>query len=125
MRLSGMTDITAVSVTIKPELLSSILSLSPVSRISFRSLNVRLGQTMNFGDGSFLLTAGREVLLEDLHTDGEFSLDGYMILDTASMKIGRADAKLEVPEMFRANMNMMKNFLPLVEEGGKWYLRRK
>ena len=53
------------------------------------------------------------------------SLDGYMTLDTSSMRIGRAEAKLTVPEAFSQNMNIVKNFLPVVEEGGTWYLRRK
>ena len=80
---------------------------------------------MNFGDGGFLLTAGREILLEELRTNGEFSLDGYMTVDTSAMKIGEADAKLSVPEAFSQNMSMIQNFLPLVQEGGTWYLRRK
>ena len=125
VKLSGMANISLTSVTVKPELIASILSLSPVCRITFTGGNVRLGQTMNFGDGRFLLTAGREILLEDMRTNGEFSLDGYMTLDTSSMRIGRAEAKLTVPEAFSQNMNIVKNFLPVVEEGGTWYLRRK
>ena len=125
VKLSGMANISLSSVTIKPELTASILSLAPVCRITFTGGNVRLGQTMNFGDGRLLLTAGREILLEDMKTNGEFSLDGYMTIDTSTLRIGHADAKLTVPEEFSQNMNMMKNFLPIVEEGGTWYLRRK
>lgn len=125
VKLSGMANISLISVTVKPEIITSILSLAPVCRITFTGGNVRLGQTMNFGDGRFLLTAGREILLEDMKTNGEFSLDGYMTIDTSAMRIGHADAKLSVPEEFSQNMNVMKNFLPIVEEGGIWYLRRK
>ena len=125
VKLSGMANISLSSVTIKPELTASILSLAPVCRITFTGGNVRLGQTMNFGDGRLLLTAGREILLEDMKTNGEFSLDGYITIDTSTLRIGHADAKLTVPEEFSQNMNMMKNFLPIVEEGGTWYLRRK
>ena len=125
LTLSGMSDISMSSITITPQIITSILSISPVCRITFKGASVRLGQTIRLGDGEFLLTAGREILLEDMHTDGEFSLDGYMTVDTSSMKIGRAEAKLKVPETFAPNMNMLKNFLPLVQDNGTWYLRRK
>lgn len=125
LTLSGMANVSMSSVTVKPDFIASALSLSPVCDISFKGGNVRLGQTMNFGDGGFLLTAGREIILENLRTNGDFSLDGYMTVDTSTMKIGHADAKLEVPDVFARNMDMMRNFLPLVQEGGKWYLRRK
>ena len=125
LKISGMVDVTLGSVTIKPDMTASILSLSPVCGITFKDCNIRLGQTMNFGSGGFLLTYGREVILEGLHTDGDFSLDGYMTVNTATMKIGRADALLEVPPEFSQNMSIVSSFLPLVQEGGKWYLRRK
>ena len=125
LTLSGMADISLSSVTIQPLLTASVLSLAPVCAISFTGASMRLGQTMRFGDGGFLLTAGREILLEDLHTNGDFALDGYITLDTAAMRIARADAKIKLPASLSANMNLLKNFLPLVEEGGNWYLRRK
>ena len=125
LKLSGMADVSMTSLTVKPDIVSSILSLSPVCGITFRGANIRLGMTMNFGDGGFLLTAGNEILLEDLHTNGEFSLDGYMTLDLANMKIARANAKMSVPEVFSQNMGMLRNFLPIVQEGGTWYLRRE
>ena len=74
LTLSGIADVSLSSITIQPEMITSILSLAPVCRITFRGANVRLGQIMNFGDGGFLLTAGREVLLEDLRTTGNFRL---------------------------------------------------
>ena len=125
LTLAGMADISLSSVTIKPDIVASILSIAPVCEITFKGGNVRLGQVMNFGDGGFLLTAGSEILLENLRTNGEFSLNGYITVDTSSMKIGRADARLDVPEAFSQNMGMLRNFLPLVQEGDKWYLRRK
>lgn len=126
MKLSGITDISLSSITIKPRFAASVLSLAPVCDIAFKGANVRLGQTMNIGDGGFLLTLGRnEILLENLHTNGEFSLNGYMTVDRSNMKIGRAEARIEVPESFTQNMNMIKNFLPIVQEGDRWYLRRK
>ena len=81
---------------------------------------------MNFGDAGFLLTAGLGgILLEQLRTNGDFALNGYLSLDLARMRIARAEARLNVPEEFEKNLETMKNFLPLVKEGGRWYLRRK
>ncbi len=125
LTLTGMADISLSSITIKPNIAASILSIAPVCEISFKGGSVRLGQTMRFGDGGFLLTAGREILLENLHTNGEFSLNGYLTIDTANMKIGHADARLDMPEEFSQNMGIVRNFLPLEQEGGKWYLRRR
>ncbi|MBQ6971298.1 MAG: hypothetical protein IJP86_02965 [Synergistaceae bacterium] len=125
LTLSGMVEISLGSVTVRPAFLSSILSLAPVCDITFRGGSVRLGQTMNFGDGGFLLTAGREVLLENLRTNGDFSLNGYMTIDTSAMRIGHAEARLDVPETFSQNMGVLRNLLPLVQEGDRWYLRRK
>ena len=124
LTLSGMPNISISSVTIKPEYLSSLATLSPVCDITFKGANIRVGQALNLGDGGFLLTAGNEILLENLRTNGEFSLSGYMTIDMSSMRIGRADARLEVPESFSQNMGMLRNFLPLLQEGDKWYLRR-
>lgn len=123
--LSGMADVSLSSVTVKPEIIASILSLSPVCDITFKGGNMRLGQTMNFGDGGFLLTAGHEILLENLRTNGDFRLNGYVTVDPSAMKIGRAEARLDVPEAFEQGMGMMRNFLPLVQEGDQWYLRRR
>lgn len=126
LALGGMADVSLESVTIKPQITASILSLAPVCDITFKGGNIRLGQSMRFGDGGVLLTAGRdEILFENLRTNGEFSLNGYMTINPSAMRIGRADARLEVPEAMRGNMDMLRNFLPLVQEGGNWYLRRK
>ena len=124
LTLTGMPSVSLSSVTIKPEYLSSLATLSPVCNITFKGGNIRLGQSLNLGDGGFLLTAGKEIMLENLRTNGEFSLNGYMTIDTSSMRIGHADARLEVPGSFSQNMGMLRNFLPLVQEGDKWYLRR-
>ena len=124
LSLSGMADISLRSVTVRPQFVASILTLSPVCEISFTDCNVRLGMTMNFGDGGFLLTAGKEILLENLRTNGDFRLNGYLTVDTSTMRIGHADARFEVPETFSQNMGMIRNFLPLVQEGDSWYLRR-
>ncbi len=126
LTLSGMANISFSSVTLRPRILASILGLAPVCDISFRGGSVQIGQVMSIGDGGVLVTVNRnEAMLEQLHTNGDFSLNGYMTIDMGTRKIGRADARLDVPEQFAANMGMMRNFLPLVQEGGRWYLRRK
>ena len=86
-----------------------------------------MGQKMDLGDGGFLLTASpSEVLLEGLHSDGDFSLDGFLTIDPVRMKIGRAETAVRVPASFEENMNTLKSFLPLVREGnGNWFLRRQ
>ncbi|MBQ7169746.1 MAG: hypothetical protein IJR63_07600 [Synergistaceae bacterium] len=125
LTLSGMANISLSSVTVKPDIASSLLSIAPVCDITFKGASVRLGQVMYFGDGGFLLTAGREIMLEDLRSNGEFSLSGYLTINPSSMRIGRANARLDVPEEFSANMGLLRNFLPLVQEGDTWYLRRE
>ena len=126
LALNGTVNLSFSSITIRPRILSSILSLGLVSNISFKGLNIQVGQVMNFGDGRVLLTAGLNgILLEQLRTNGDFAVNGYLTIDPARMKIGQAEARLNVPEEFARNMEMLKNFLPLVQEGGRWYLRRK
>ena len=125
VRISGMTDISLSSLTIRPRFWASILSLGIVCDVEFKGCNIRLGQNMNVGDGGFLLTVkAPQILLEGLRTNGEFSLNGYITLDSSTMKISHAEARLTVPESFSQNMSVLRNFLPLVQEGGRWYLRR-
>ena len=125
VRISGMTDISLSSLTIRPRFWASILSLGLVCDVEFKGCNIRLGQNMNVGDGGFLLTVKvPQILLEELRTNGEFSLNGYITLDSSTMKISHAEARLTVPESFSQNMSVLRNFLPLVQEGGRWYLRR-
>jgi len=125
LTLNGAANISVSSITIKPQFLASVLSLAPVCDIKFTGAGVRLGQTLNFGDGGFLLTAGRyEILLENLKTNGDFALNGFVTFNLVTMKLGHSDARLDVPENFAQNMGMLKNFLPIVQEGDRWHLRR-
>ena len=125
LALSGMANLRFSSVTLRPRIAASILSLAPVCDVSFRGGSVQLGQVMSFGDGGVLLTVGRrEILLEQLRTNGDFSVNGYITINTQNMRVGRTDARIDVPENFSGNMGLLRNFLPLVQEGGRWYLRR-
>ncbi|MBQ3401776.1 MAG: hypothetical protein IJG65_00180 [Synergistaceae bacterium] len=120
---SGMGNVSFSSVTLRPRFIASILSLAPVCDVEFRGGSVTFVVTANFGDGRLLLTAGsNEVLLENVHTNGDFSLNGYMTLNVSTMKIGHADARLDPPEGM--NMDIFRSMLPLVREGDRWYLRR-
>ena len=124
--LSGMAEISVSSVTFKPEIMRSILTVAPVCGIEFEGLSVRMGQTFRFGNGGLLLTlSGGEIVLENLHTDGEFSLNGWITADPVNMKIVHADAEMGMPEEFSRNIGILRNVLPLEQEGGRWYLRRK
>lgn len=125
LTLSGMFNISFGSITIRPQILSSLLSLAPVCDVAFRGLGIQMGQIMSFGDGGFMLTAGREILLENLRSNGDFSLNGYITVDTSTMRIGRAECRFDIPESFVNNMTMLQSFLPLVGEGTRWNLRRR
>lgn len=125
LTLSGMANVSFSSVTIRPRFLASVTNLAPTAEISFKGGSVQIGQVINFGDGGFTLIAKpSEIMLDQLRTNGEFGINGYMSINTASMRIGRADARLNVPEEFLPNMEMMMNFLPLMRAGDTWYLRR-
>ena len=126
LALEGRFNISFSSLTIRPRLLSSLLSLAGVCNIDFRSCNITLGQRLNIGDGHFLMTATpSEVLLEDLRTNGDFRINGYLTVNTSTMKIGQAEARINVPEEFAAGLNLLKSFLPLEQDkNGQWYLRR-
>ena len=129
LTLRGMANFSFSSMTFRPCILASVLSFAPVSDITFSGGNVQLGAVLNLGDGGVLVTAQRsETLFENLRSDGDFAINGYMTVNLETMKIVRAEARIEkVPETFAENMGMLKNFsqLPLVEEGDGWYLRRK
>ena len=125
LAINGMANFKFSSVTLRPRPAQSLMNLAPVCEVSFRGGSVQLGQVLTLGDGGVTVIAGRsEVMLEDLRTNGEFGLNGWLTINTQSMRIGRADARLNVPESFAQNMSLLRNFLPLVQEGNRWYLRR-
>ena len=125
LRLNGVANLSFSSITIKPAIISSVLGLAPVCDIKFKNGSLQLGQVMNFGDGSFILTAGKEILLENLRTTGDFAINGFISINPATMRLGRTEALLNFPEEFERNMATLRNFLPVVQENGRWYLRRR
>lgn len=125
LALNGLANVKFSSITLRPRPLMSILSLGAVCDVSFRGGSLQLGQTLNIGDGGVTVTAGRrEVMLEGLRTNGEFGINGWLTLNPQTMRIGRAEARLNVPPSFAQNMQMLQNFLPLTRVGDRWYLRR-
>ncbi|MCR4819474.1 MAG: hypothetical protein K5841_11010 [Fretibacterium sp.] len=127
LSVRGFVNLSFASVTLRPQLLASLMSLTPVCEVAFRGGSMTMGQKLILGDGGFLLTASpNEVLLEGLHSDGDFALDGFLAIDPARMKIRRAETAVRVPPSFEENMNTLRSFLPLVKEGnGNWFLRRQ
>ena len=65
-----------------------------------------------------------EIELEDMRTNGDLSLNGSLSVNPSTQKIVHASARVNVPEALAQHMNMLRSFLPLVQEGGRWYLRR-
>lgn len=126
LELGGFVKLSFESLTIRPQFFAGLLALAPVCEVRFREGLMTMGQPMAFGEGELLLTASpREILLEKLLTRGDFAVKGFLTVDPARMKIGRAEASVAVPADFESNMETLKGFLPLVKEGDNWYLRRE
>lgn len=126
LSIGGFVSLSLESVTITPQLGASVMALAPMCSVSFKGGSMTMGQVMDLGSGRFLLTAGmNEIMLENIRTNGDFALNGFMSVIPSTMRIGRAEASLRIPESFESNMETLTNFLPLVREGnGNWFLRR-
>ena len=125
--LSGFARFSFESLTFRPQLLSSLLAVTPVFSLSFKAGGMFLGSPVSLGDGEVLVTASPEgVLLERLRSNGDFAINGFIAINPAQMRISRAEAALDVPASLAENMETLKAFLPLVQEGdGRWFLRRE
>ncbi|MBQ3377888.1 MAG: hypothetical protein IJG62_06415 [Synergistaceae bacterium] len=127
LEIAGFTNFSFDSLTIRPQILASLMNFAPVCDIRFRGGSMTMGQKINFGDGSLLLTASpNNILIENLRTNGDFAVNGFLAVNPAQSRISRAEASLQVPAEFESNMQTLKNFLPLVQDkNGNWFLRRK
>ena len=126
LEIAGITNFSFDSLTIRPEFLASLMNFAPVCDIRFRGGSMTMGQKIDFGDGSLLLTASpNNILIENLRTNGDFAVNGFIEINPAQTRISRAEASLRVPPEFENNMQTLQNFLPLVREGSNWFLRRK
>ena len=125
LSMSGMVNIRFGTIIIRPKILTSIISLSGVCDIEFRDAQLQLGRTMKLGNGSCMLTLSPpEIIMENIRTAGELSVEGSVSFNPQAMRITRASARVVVPEELSPALEAMRNFLPLVHEGGNWYLRR-
>ena len=108
--------------------MQSIIQFSPVISISFT-------------DGKLLLPGGNEaemrtgnvevslkngiLLLKNLKSTGELSLDGNIAIDLNGVKIDNADLMIRPPEKIEPSLDLMKVMLPLTQESqGIWRLKR-
>lgn len=125
IRVAGGVNINFREAEFVPSWLGSILGLSPQCYVNFKGCSVQLGTTFSLGDGHVMVRATpSEIDFEDLRTNGDLSLNGSMSVSPATQKILHANARLNVPEALAPHMNMLRSFLPLTQEGERWYLRR-
>lgn len=125
LAVQGAADAAFQSLTIRPQLLQSLLNMAASCSLSFTGGRARLGMTVDFGNGGVEASVSPSAVeLSDIHTDGEFSLTGWLALSPQAMRITNADALVRVPSAMEGNMSLLQSFLPLVNEGGSWYLRR-
>ncbi|MBQ7155670.1 MAG: hypothetical protein IJR85_08980 [Synergistaceae bacterium] len=125
LKVAGGVNINFREAEFIPQFIGSITGLAPKCRVNFKGCSVQMGATMNLGDGRVTVSATpSEINLEDLRTNGELSLNGSLAVNPSTQRITRANARVNVPDSLAPHMNMLKSFLPLVEDGGRWYLRR-
>ena len=136
MRVNGLADITFRTLSVRPSLLATLANMAPTCRISFTGNAIgEIAVTplkkipgIAVGNGRFSVSAGRkEILLDDLRSDGDLAMNGALLLDLAAERpIRWADVALNVKsEAFEKELPALQNFLPLQQEApGRWYLRR-
>ena len=125
LKVAGGVNINFREAEFVPLWLGSILGLAPQCRVNFKGCSVQMGTTFTLGDGRVTISATpSEIELEDMRTNGELSLSGSLSVNPSTQKIVHANARLTVPEELAPHMNMLRSFLPLVQDGGRWYLRR-
>ena len=117
------------SVTFRPDLLGTLLNMAPTCRVSFAGGEmVMMSSPIRFGNGRFLAVATpKEIFLDELRTDGEFSISGFLGINPVQKRISRAEAAIKTSEALESSMEFLKNgnILPLVQDGpGRWFLRR-
>jgi hypothetical protein len=137
-RLMGMVDVSFSTLTIVPDMIASLLNMSPTCRISFTDnivseiavtpLKKIPGVVLNNGRTTVSLN-DRGILLDEVYSDGEISMRGSLLLSpSAECLIQWADVALEVrSEPFEQELPslQMSLGLPLQQEApGRWLLRR-
>jgi len=133
-----MVDVFCKTLTVIPDVAASILNMAPTCRVAFTG--GALGEIavtplkkipgVTVGDGQVRVSYnGLELLLENLRSDGELSMNGTLLLAPSSDRvIRRADMTLNIKsEPFEKELSSLQAAfgLPLQQASpGRWYLRR-
>lgn len=125
LKVAGGVNINFREAEFVPAFLGSIISLAPQCRVNFKGCSVQMGTAMTLGDGQVTVSLRpSEFELEDMQTDGALSVNGSLSVNPSTQRIIHANARLNVPDELAPHMNMLQSLLPLVQDGGRWYLRR-
>ena len=137
-RLMGMGDVSFRTVTVVPDLMASLLGMSPTCQISFTDNTVsEIAVTplkkipgVALGNGSFIVSfSDQGILLDEVRSDGEIAMRGSLLLSPSSERlIGWAEVALDIKsEPFEKELPslQMSLGLPLQQDApGRWFLRR-
>lgn len=125
LRVNGSINVQFSSAEFIVMIIDSIKSLAPTVHVNFKGCSVQIGTTWSLGDGRVKVSVGREgITLTDLRTNGDIALNGSMTVNPSTQKITSANVRVSVPAELEQHLNMLSSFLPLVNDGGRWYLRR-
>ena len=123
--VNGAVNFTFASLTITPRIAASVLNLALVADLSFTDANARFGQALNLGSGRMTVFVRPGMIhAENIRTNGDFSVNGTITVDTNAARISRASARLNMPPDWEDNISLLRNFLPIEHDGQNWYLRR-
>ena len=137
-KLMGMGDVSFRTVTVVPDMMPSLLRMSPTCRISFTDNTVsEIAVTplkkipgVALGNGSFTVSfSDQGILLDEVRSDGEIAMRGSLLLSPSSERlIGWAEVALDIKsEPFEKELPslQMSLGLPLQQDApGRWFLRR-
>ena len=117
------------TLSISPSFIQSIIQFSPVAIVSFTGGRLLLpgGNSADLGSGKVEVSVSRgTLLLKNLKSVGELSIDGHVAIDINGQKIDNADLVMKSPERIESTLSAMSLLLPLTQESaGQWRLRRE
>lgn len=133
--LMGMVNVFFSSVTIIPDVGTSLLSMAPTCRITFTGAVIGDIAVTPFskipsvapGNGRAVVSINRQgVFLDGLRSVGELSTSGSLLINLSGMEILWADVAIDIDsETFEEYMPHLALILPLQQESqGRWFLRR-
>ena len=135
IRINGFTSRMAFgggefrTLSLSPSIIQSFIQLSPVISVSFTggTLSLPGGNDADMGSGTVEISLRNGILLlNNLKSTGELSLDGNIAIDINGARIETADLMIRSPERIETSLNSMRAILPLIQESnGQWRLRRE